>query len=126
MNDTTRQMGGALGVAMIGSMVTSVYASRIDDVTGRFELSEQAATTARSSLAGALQVAGSLGDRGAAFALDARESFVVAFHNGQRLGAAAIVLAALIVFRYLPARAPQHPVRIEMPSDGPLIPATPD
>ena len=30
VNDTTRQMGGALGVAIIGTIVASVYSSGID------------------------------------------------------------------------------------------------
>ena len=38
VNDTTRQMGGALGVAVIGSVVSSVYAGHIGDVAGRFGL----------------------------------------------------------------------------------------
>ena len=32
VNDTTRQVGGALGVAVIGSVVSSVYAHHVDDV----------------------------------------------------------------------------------------------
>ncbi len=45
INDTTRQVGGALGVAVIGSVVTSVYSQRIFDLAGVFGLAppEQAA-----------------------------------------------------------------------------------
>src|SRR6185312_16859870 len=38
VNDTTRQMGGALGVAVIGTMVASVYASGIGQVAAAFGL----------------------------------------------------------------------------------------
>ena len=38
VNDTTRQMGGALGVAIIGSVVSSIYASRVADVAGDYDL----------------------------------------------------------------------------------------
>ncbi len=38
INDTTRQVGGALGVAVIGSVVTSVYSQRIFDLAGVFGL----------------------------------------------------------------------------------------
>ena len=31
VNDTTRQVGGALGVAVIGSVVSSIYASNVDE-----------------------------------------------------------------------------------------------
>ena len=38
VNDTTRQVGGALGVAVIGSVVSSVYAGHVSDLAGRFGL----------------------------------------------------------------------------------------
>ena len=31
MNDTTRQVGGALGVAVIGSVIASIYSSRVTE-----------------------------------------------------------------------------------------------
>ena len=31
MNDTTRQVGGALGVAVVGSVMLSVYGGRVGD-----------------------------------------------------------------------------------------------
>ena len=54
VNDTTRQMGGALGVAVIGSVVSSVYAGHIGDLAERFGLSGGDLALARGSLGGAL------------------------------------------------------------------------
>ena len=34
MNDVTRQVAGALGIAVIGSLVSSLYATRVEDATG--------------------------------------------------------------------------------------------
>ena len=38
INDTTRQVGGALGVAIIGSVVSSVYATQIGSAASQFGL----------------------------------------------------------------------------------------
>jgi len=35
MNDTTRQIGGALGVAILGTLFNSTYALRIDNTLGQ-------------------------------------------------------------------------------------------
>jgi EmrB/QacA subfamily drug resistance transporter len=105
VNDTTRQVGGALGVAVVGSLVASVYASGIDDVAATFGLSGTALDSARSSLGKALETAAGLGPDGAAFATAARDSFVDGLANGLRLGAVVVAMAAFIAFRFLPARA---------------------
>ena len=67
VNDTTRQVGGALGVAVIGSLVASVYASRVDDAAAVAGLTGPALERARSSLGGALQLSPSLGDKAQVF-----------------------------------------------------------
>ena len=55
MNDTTRELGGALGVAVLGSLVLSQFQSSISgSISG---LPEQARNLADSGLAGALQAA---------------------------------------------------------------------
>ena len=56
MNDASRELGAALGVAVMGSVAASRYAHAVDGLTGG--LAPAAQETARSSLAGALQVAG--------------------------------------------------------------------
>ena len=48
MNDVTRQVAGALGTAVIGSMITSLYASRIGDSVAA--LPEEAQTAAKDSI----------------------------------------------------------------------------
>lgn len=105
MNDTTRQVGGALGVAVIGSVVTSVYASRIDTVARTQELGGDFTTAARESLGGALLRAPELGARAEEFSLAARQGFVDALSVGFRIGAVLILAAAYVAYRFLPARA---------------------
>jgi hypothetical protein len=105
VNDTTRQMGGALGVAVIGSLVASVYAAGIDDVAGQFGLTGPVLADARGSLGGALKSAGSMGSSGADFASAAKDAFVHGLSNGLRLGAMVVLVAAFVAYRFLPATA---------------------
>lgn len=109
VNDTTRQVGGALGIAVIGSAVSSVYGGRIADLATRFGLDASALHEARSSLGGALREAGTLGPDGPAFADSARDSFVAGLNWGMRFSALIVLGAAFLVWKCLPARAAQHP-----------------
>jgi EmrB/QacA subfamily drug resistance transporter len=104
VNDTTRQMGGALGVAIIG-------------VGGR-ELSE-----ARASLGGALGVGAELGERGAGFVDAAKDGFVDALSNGLRISALVILGAAFVAWRFLPARA-RDPQAVGSPEHARVSPVT--
>lgn len=88
VNDTTRELGGALGVAIVGSIMSSIYAGR---------LPADAPATARDSL-GAAVAAGS-GLREAA-----REAFVLAMSRASIGVALVSALGAVIAWRYLPAR----------------------
>ncbi len=117
VNDTTRQMGGAMGVAVIGSLVASVYAAGIDDVAGSFGLSGSALTDARASLGGALKGAVSMGDSAPAFISAAKDSFVHGLSGGLRLGAVVVGLAAVVAYRYLPATA-HDAVAEQSPADA--------
>ncbi len=109
INDTTRQVGGALGVAVIGSIVTSVYSQRIFDLAGVFGLAGPQEAIAASSLGGAQQVAASLGGQADAFVQAANDSFVDAMSAGLRVAAVVIVFAALTAWRFLPAHATSPP-----------------
>ena len=105
VNDTTRQVGGALGVAVVGSLVASVYAAGIDDVARRFGITGATLRDARSSLGAALKTAAGLGANGDEFSIAARDSFVRGLADGLRVGAGVVAVAAVIAFRFLPARA---------------------
>jgi EmrB/QacA subfamily drug resistance transporter len=105
VNDTTRQMGGALGVAIIGSVVSSVYATNISAIAGRFGVGGAELTESRASLGGALGVAAGLGDRAAGYTVAVKDGFVDALSNGLRISALVILGAAFVAWRFLPARA---------------------
>jgi MFS family permease len=99
VNDTTRQVGGALGVAVLGSLLASGYRSHI--VTGG--LTGSALEEAKGSVGGALQVARRLGDE--ALAASGRASYVHGMRLSLVVGAVFILGGALLSLLYLPARA---------------------
>jgi predicted MFS family arabinose efflux permease len=116
MNDTTRELGAALGVAVLGSVAASRYASRLSSVTS--QLSPAARHQARSSLTGALKVSDGL-PHAASIAVQhgAKVAFVDGFRLACMLGALMAVAAAGLVWRYLPHQmsntatdAPNEPV----------------
>ena len=92
VNNAAREVGGALGIAAMGSLLNSTYANNVD-VSG---LSGEAAGAAGSSIVAAQQVAGELGPRGTELALSAQSAFVDGFHASLWLGAAVLGLAAVV------------------------------
>jgi len=107
VNDTTRQVGGALGVAIIGSVLSSVYGSRITDFLDGKGLPAKAVDAAGDGLGSALAVAKGVGGaQGEAIAAQARSAFVEALHGGALVAAIAAALGAVVVAIYLPSHAP--------------------
>jgi EmrB/QacA subfamily drug resistance transporter len=107
MNDTTRQTGGAIGVAVLGSILASKYRGTITADARAHHLPSAVVSAIKSDVGGALRAARTpLGDPYAAtIGSIARHSFVTAFHVASLVGAVVLVLAAIGVFRWLPARA---------------------
>jgi EmrB/QacA subfamily drug resistance transporter len=97
-----RQVGGALGVALLGSLSSAVYTAHLDLDAG---LPPEAAEAARDSVAGAVAVAGKLGD--AALAMDARTAFGTAMSAVLVACAAVTAAGAVGVQLKMRAAAPQ-------------------
>lgn len=119
MNDTTRQMGGALGVAILGSVLASSYRPAVESSLTELGAPGQVVDVAKESIGGAVQVAAELpAALGDAVARAASEAFVSSFHSTVLVASAVLCVAAAIVFKFLPARAgdPREPV--EGPLDG--------
>ena len=101
MNDASRELGAALGVAVMGSIAASQYADRVDTLAS--DLAPGLAETARSSLAGALRAAEQIGgDAGRALTAGAEASFMDGVHLAVTIGAVLAAISATIVLRYLP------------------------
>ena len=102
MNDTTRELGGALGVAILGSVVASRYAASIGPSIAN--LPGQAQAVADSGLSGALQVAAQIGGaHGEALAGAARAAFVDGMSAAAVLGAVLVAVAAVASWFLLPS-----------------------
>jgi hypothetical protein len=102
MNDTTRELGGALGVAVLGSLVTSRFTSSLGPVVAG--LPEQARERAESGLAGALGIAERLGGaQGEAIAEAAREAFVSGIGLAASVAAVVVLVAAAASAKLLPS-----------------------
>jgi EmrB/QacA subfamily drug resistance transporter len=106
VNDTTRQIGGAVGVAVVGSVFASIYGAQVSDAVVGTGLPPSAVGGAKDSLGYALVVAEKIGGAaGDAFAAAARSAFVDGFHAGLWVGAGAALLGAIAALLWLPARA---------------------
>jgi hypothetical protein len=93
-------VGGALGVAVLGSLLSSGYRSELD-VTG---LPAPAAEAARESLGGAIQVSEGHG----ALLVSAQEAFVAGMSTASLVAAAVAFAGALFALAFLPARERHH------------------
>ena len=106
MNDTTRQMGGALGVAIIGSVFASVFRPGLTEQFTAAGVPPEGVAIARDSIAGALGVAGQVpGQVGQDLAYAAKSQFVDGMSTALHVGIFAVLVGAAIVFAFLPARA---------------------
>lgn len=95
VNDTTREVGAALGIAVAGSVLAAQYGDRLQPRLG--ELPESVREPASNSLAEALELAQRLGPTGARLAEFAQSAFLEAMHFSLiALGALCAVAAAFI------------------------------
>ena len=106
MNDTTRQMGGALGVAVIGSVLAGAYRPAVTTRLAQLHAPADVIAAARDSIGGAVQAANGLADPLRSSVITAaRGEFVDAFHGALLVGAIVLFVAATVVIALLPARA---------------------
>jgi hypothetical protein len=106
VNDTTRELGGALGVAVVGSILASLYRT---DVGHRISGLPATAHGAAASLGAALQTAKTMpGASGATLANAARHAYVHAFDATLMVTVIVAILASSLVWWVLrPAPAVQ-------------------
>jgi EmrB/QacA subfamily drug resistance transporter len=101
MNDATRELGAALGVAVLGSIAASQYSAKVEPLVSTLPASVR--STATSSIAGAIQTANGLqGAAGRALTLGAQHAFVDGVHFAVTVGAVLAAIASVTVYRYLP------------------------
>jgi EmrB/QacA subfamily drug resistance transporter len=102
LNDVTREFGTALGVALLGAVLSAGYRSAIDS---RLDgLPADAAETAREGVANALAAADGAGPQSQALIRAAQESFVDGWQQAMWVGVGVMTL----LFVYVLARGPQR------------------
>ncbi|MPY93813.1 MAG: DHA2 family efflux MFS transporter permease subunit [Acidimicrobiia bacterium] len=115
MNDTTRELGGSLGVAVFGSLLASRYAHSL--APSLEALPQAARDVAEGSLGGALTVAGSTDGAGAPFVDAAKDAWMSGFRLSIIVGAAIVALVGVMAYRFLPDEAADMDT---IPPDGEL------
>jgi EmrB/QacA subfamily drug resistance transporter len=104
MNDATRELGAALGIALMGSLAASRYTASLAHVTKN--LPANVKHQANVSLADALGAADKLGGpAGAVLRAGAEHAFISGIQLAVTVGAVLAAVSAFIVFRNLPHEA---------------------
>src|SRR6266581_1756145 len=103
LTNTARQVSGALGVAVLGSILAQAYRGQLGPHLSA--LPPAARNAATSSITASHAVAAKLGPAGRDLAAFADASFVHAMHLTTLISAAITLLGALVVMRWMPGRA---------------------
>ncbi|KRD00732.1 MULTISPECIES: MFS transporter [unclassified Streptomyces] len=111
LSNTFRQVGGALGIAVLGSVLSTSYRDGIEGSLGA--LPEGLRHTAGESIEATLGVAASLGDRGKALVGPANDAFLHAMHVTALCGAGVALVGAAVVAAFLPGRPKPVPADAE-------------
>ncbi len=123
VNDTTRELGGTLGVAVIGSVFVSLYQDAFSSAALK-AIPAAALEPARDSIGGALIAAGRLTEGGATQAAAsltqvASDGFFDGMAAGCLVASAVCAVGAIICFAILPAQPQEAPE--ELPSGEPSV-----
>ncbi|MCX6467829.1 MAG: MFS transporter [Corynebacteriales bacterium] len=95
VNDTTREFGGALGVAVLGSALSSVYAAAVADAPTLAALPEPARAAAETSVMAGVEVARSVPAQFSEPVLAAvRDAFVDGLHQSVWVAVVTVLVAA--------------------------------
>jgi MFS transporter, DHA2 family, multidrug resistance protein len=108
MSETSGELGGALGIAILGSIATAVYRSEVS-ASLPSGIGAEVADATRDTLGGAIAVAQTLpAEVGAALVAVAQAAFVDAIHVTavvSGIGAVLTAVAAAVALRGVPARS---------------------
>jgi len=104
VNETTRELGGTLGVALVGSVFSSLFGPQVLSTLSKLGLSSHQLMVARSSLAAAQATVAhlpltvrALSEKGLT------NAFMEGFHRGCLVASIVTAVVAFTVFRYLPS-----------------------
>jgi hypothetical protein len=119
-SDTSMQVGGALGVAVLGTALNLHYQHLMSALIGQHALPAAIHDVILGSLGGALQVAARIpGPEGTALAVAARQSFVSGMDLALLIACIVVAAAACLVPLALPQRPPPPPTPGQHPAGRP-------
>jgi EmrB/QacA subfamily drug resistance transporter len=127
VNDATREVGGTLGVAVIGSVFASLYAAAFDGSAVSRLLPPEALSTARESIGAAQVVAARAneiaGPRVSNAILDAaNRGFFDGLAAGCRVAAGVTLVGSVFAAIFLPARPNRESIDRADEHDDPAVP----
>ena len=102
VNDTSREMGGALGIAVAGSILAGRYSHELAPRLADFPAPVRG--PASDSLAKAVEVAGKLGPQGRQLADVSKDAFMTALHASTITMAVIVGIAAVLIGLWAPGR----------------------
>ncbi|MBI4884799.1 MAG: MFS transporter, partial [Actinobacteria bacterium] len=105
VNDTTREVGGAIGIAVVGSVVNSIFRSNLAPALAGLSPAQQ--EFAKHNIAKALGIGRGLAETGQAEAarelqIAVQQAFLDGVHLALKLSAAVVLAAAVVMFVRLP------------------------
>lgn len=100
INNASKEVGGAIGIAAMGALLNSGYANNID-VSG---LNPAQAGAARDSIGGALGIVDSLGARGVSLAASAQDAVVSGLQSALWVGTGVLAAATVVLLVFGPRR----------------------
>jgi len=107
VNDTTRAVGGALGVAVMGSVAASIFANKIEPVLAG--LPRRDAVLAKASISAAVTVGQHApGPVGQGIIEGARQAFMSGARTAELIAVVAALAGSVVAVVFLPARATRH------------------
>ncbi len=117
VNDTARELGGTFGVAIVGSVFSSIYGARLTDALEGTPVPDDALAIATESVGAAKEVAAQTGatagpDAGAFVDNAVNRAFIDGWHAGSWVSVGVVLLGALLAWRFLPARAAVPPANL--------------
>ena len=120
VNDTARELGGTFGVALVGSVFSSIYGPKIADLFSGLPIPAPALAAAKESVVAAAEIADQAPAAARETILDAaRSAFLDGMTAGCRVAALAAILGALAALAFLP-----NQVDLETDSDDADVPLT--
>ena len=125
VNDTVQELGGALGVAVIGSLVSAAYRNSLDGANLPPEVLEPARESigAANAVAGQALGSGDPGHVGSALLDASHQAFTSAMTSGFTFAAAVALVGAVVVAVFLPSRRTDEPEMIMMGDEAALATA---